>query len=125
MVERFQSEHAVKEQMATQGYEYYLIKDNDVAVGYIGLVMEEDKIFLSKLYIAKESRKKGLATKAFGFLQDLAKEEKKQKIWLTVNRYNVDSIAVYEKKGFVKIKEQVADIGNGYVMDDFVMEKLI
>ncbi|CAH0117684.1 MULTISPECIES: hypothetical protein [unclassified Paenibacillus] len=35
------------------------------------------------------------------------------------------TIAVYEKKGFRTVRTQVADIGNGFVMDDHVMEKEI
>jgi ribosomal protein S18 acetylase RimI-like enzyme len=46
-------------------------------------------------------------------------------IWLTVNRYNDATIAVYEKKGFRTVRTQVADIGNGFVMDDYIMEKEI
>lgn len=125
MVDKFQSASAVAEQMKNQGYEYYLIKDGDTTVGYIGLVLEPEKLFLSKLYIAKEARGKGLASKAFAFLQDMAASNKKRSIWLTVNRHNSGSIAVYEKKGFLKVREQVSDIGNGYVMDDYVMEMAI
>ena len=36
-----------------------------------------------------------------------------------MNKYNANSIAVYEKLGFKRIGEGVTDIGNGYVMDDF------
>nr|WP_294490407.1 GNAT family N-acetyltransferase [uncultured Anaerosporobacter sp.] len=125
MVDKFQSANAVALQINDQGYEYYLVKDEDSVVGYIGLVMETDRVFLSKLYIAKEARGKGLASKAFVFLTELASSNKKQAIWLTVNRYNSGSIAVYEKKGFIKVREQVSDIGNGYVMDDYVMEMAI
>lgn len=125
MVDKFQSANAVALQINDQGYEYYLIKDEDSVVGYIGLVMEIDRVFLSKLYIAKEARGKGLASKAFAFLTELASTNEKQAIWLTVNRYNSGSIAVYEKKGFIKVREQVSDIGNGYVMDDYVMELVV
>ncbi|WP_310603191.1 GNAT family N-acetyltransferase [Anaerosporobacter sp.] len=122
MLDKYQSPIAIAEQMENQGYEYYLIKDDDSTVGYIGIMMEEEKIFLSKLYVAKEARGNGFASKAFAFLADMAAENKKNAIWLTVNRHNDSSVAVYEKKGFVKVREQVADIGNGYVMDDFIME---
>ncbi|HAB61429.1 MAG TPA: GNAT family N-acetyltransferase [Lachnospiraceae bacterium] len=125
MVDKFQSANAVALQINDQGYEYYLIKDEESVVGYIGLVMETDRVFLSKLYIAKEARGKGLASKAFAFITELATSNKKQAIWLTVNRYNSGSIAVYEKKGFIKVREQVSDIGNGYVMDDYVMELVV
>ena len=41
-------------------------------------------------------------------------------IWLTVNKRNDDSIAIYKKFGMEIIRSEVTDIGNGYVMDDFV-----
>ncbi|MEG2601476.1 MAG: GNAT family N-acetyltransferase, partial [Carnobacterium sp.] len=53
---------------------------------------------------------------------DIACENDLLKIQLTVNKYNDKSIAAYKKMGFVTVKEQVADIGGGYIMDDFVME---
>ena len=37
-----------------------------------------------------------------------------------MNKYNADTIAVYEKLGFELLRSEVTDIGNGYVMDDFV-----
>jgi ribosomal protein S18 acetylase RimI-like enzyme len=43
-------------------------------------------------------------------------------IWLTCNRNNTESLAVYEHLGFKKVREEVADIGNGFVMDDYIME---
>jgi ribosomal protein S18 acetylase RimI-like enzyme len=44
-------------------------------------------------------------------------------LMLTVNKLNTDSVAVYRKAGFTVREEAVFDIGNGYVMDDYVMEK--
>ena len=43
-------------------------------------------------------------------------------IRLTVNKGNADSIAIYRHTGFAIVIDVVADIGNGYVMDDYVME---
>jgi ribosomal protein S18 acetylase RimI-like enzyme len=39
---------------------------------------------------------------------------------LNVNRFN-PAVSFYEKYGFRTVKEEVIDIGNGFVMDDFVM----
>jgi RimJ/RimL family protein N-acetyltransferase len=40
-----------------------------------------------------------------------------------VNKNNVNSIKVYEKLGFKKTGPVIQDIGNGFVMDDYKMEK--
>lgn len=123
MVDKFQSVPAIKEQMKN-GYVYYFIMAEGQYAGYTGIHKEtqEERLFLSKLYIMKEHRKKGIASAAFEFLKDLCMKESLRSIYLTVNRFNLDTIEVYKAKGFRIIKEQVTSIGNGYVMDDYVME---
>lgn len=127
MVEKFQSFSAMEGQIETQGYQYYMLTENDALIGYCGLKeeAEEKRLFLSKLYIQKQYRGKGYASQAFRFMVNLCKEKGYHKIWLTVNRFNENTIKVYEKKGFIKTRTQVADIGNGFVMDDYIMEKTI
>jgi ribosomal protein S18 acetylase RimI-like enzyme len=125
MIGKFQSVPAITDQIHHQGYEYYLIHNDDSTVGYISARQEEGKLFLSKFYIGKEYRGRGYANQALAFLEKLCKDRNLSHIWLTVNRHNESSIEVYEKKGFRTVREQIADIGNGFVMDDFIMEKEI
>ncbi|WP_336773393.1 GNAT family N-acetyltransferase [Paenibacillus sp. MMO-58] len=126
MIEKFQSVPAITDQIQNQGYEYYLLQQQDgSAAGYLSIRVDNGKLFLSKFYVSKEHRGHGYASQAMAFIEQLCKERALSHIWLTVNRDNASSIAVYEKKGFVNVREQVADIGNGYVMDDFIMEKEI
>ena len=122
MVDKFQSEHAMKDQMQNQNYEYYFLDVDGQIVGYTGIKPEDDKLFLSKLYIQKEYRKHGYSHLMFDFIIDLCKNRKLKSIYLTVNKYNDGSIAVYNKKGFKNIRSQVTDIGSGFVMDDYVFE---
>lgn len=123
MVEKFQSARAMKEQVEEQGYSYFFLCEGEEPVGYMGIKADGEKLFLSKLYLQKAHRGKGYASKAFAFLETYCRERGFSAIWLTVNRHNESTIRIYEKKGFVTIREQVADIGGGYVMDDYVMEK--
>ena len=123
MIEKFQSVNALTEAINKNNYLYYLIKFNNNVAGYIGLHEEEGKLFLSKLYILKEYRGKGISSKTFEFIENLAKEKNLKSVWLTVNKNNNHAIDVYKHKGFVIIRKQVADIGNGFVMDDYVFEK--
>lgn len=124
MVERFQSERALTRQITVDGYEYFLLELNGIAIGYIGVHIENDtkKLFLSKLYLLKSYRGKGYATQAFEFLEGVAMAFHLKAIYLTVNRGNQHSIDVYKNWGFVTVKEQAADIGSGFVMDDYIME---
>ena len=46
-------------------------------------------------------------------------------LWLTVNKDNAGAIAWYTRMGFKNAGAIVQDIGAGYVMDDYRMEKSI
>lgn len=122
MLDKFQSFPALKDQIAN-GYEYYQLYDNEELCGYCGIHPEEDgRLFLSKLYLKKEARGRHLASQAFDFLKSLCQERNLSSIWLTCNKHNDNSIAVYRHFGFETINTQEADIGNGFIMDDYIME---
>ena len=121
MVEKFQSYPAISKQIKEDGYEYFRIYLDDIFAGYTGVHAEEDSLFLSKLYIKKDCRGHKLATHALNYLIHICKERGLKKIWLTCNKYNADTLAVYDHLGFKVTDEQVADIGNGFVMDDYIL----
>ena len=125
MVDTFQSAEAIGRQLAEQHYRYYLVEAGGKTVGYVGIQPGEGRLFLSKLYLRRAARGRGYAHRILAFLSGFCGGAGLSAIWLTVNRHNADSIAVYERLGFVKTREQAADIGNGYVMDDYIMEKKI
>lgn len=122
MVEKFQSYPALKEQIS-EGYEYYQIFSSGEFCGYTGIHPGEDsRLFLSKLYLKKESRGHHLATGAFSFLKEICRERGYSAIWLTCNKHNDNSLGVYRHFGFEIIDTQEADIGGGFIMDDYIME---
>lgn len=121
MVEKFQSYPALKSQITDEGYEYFKFLCDDTICGYIGIHAEEDSLFLSKLYIKKEFRGQHLATQGLQFLISLCKERSLKKIWLTCNRHNDNTLQIYDHLGFKITDEQVTDIGNGFVMDDYIL----
>ncbi|MGN0596472.1 MAG: GNAT family N-acetyltransferase [Ruminiclostridium sp.] len=122
MVDKFQSERAITAQIS-DGYEYYFICKDGMPCGYMGLHCEAEKMFLSKLYLKKEMRGLGIAGKAFNFIFTLTKKYGKGSVYLTVNKHNQHSIDVYKHKGFEIMDSVVTDIGNGYVMDDYIFQK--
>ncbi len=123
MVEKFQSYQAMKEQIYGQGYSYLAVRENGKLCGYIGVKQEDDeRFFLSKLYLRADKRGKGIASAILNRVFDEARRSGKKSVYLTVNRYNDHAVAVYKKTGFEIIGQAVADIGNGFVMDDYIME---
>ncbi len=122
MVENFQSEKAMLKQIQ-QGYEYYFMCIDGENQGYFGIQPQSDgTLFLSKLYLRQSQRGNGYARKCFEIMKEICREREYSKIWLTVNKHNDATIEIYKKFGMKITKSQVCDIGNGYVMDDYVFE---
>jgi ribosomal protein S18 acetylase RimI-like enzyme len=122
MLEKFQSVRAMKRQVAN-GFEYYTVSYEELPVGYLSIKTEIEYLFLSKIYVLKAYRGKGIGKIMMDFIEDKAKTYNLNKIRLTVNKYNTNSIKAYEKMGFKNVGELVQDIGHGFVMDDFEMVK--
>ena len=124
MLDKFNSPEAIKSQI-NQGALFYIISYQDLPVGYVAVKKETDYLFLSKLYVLSSHRGKKIGKAAMQHVNDLAKSFNLNTIKLHVNKYNTNSIMVYEKLGFVKTRALVSDIGNGFVMDDYEMEKVL
>ena len=124
MLEKFQSISAIKEQFK-RGYLYYWVKYENKNVGFLGFYPIENKLYLSKFYLLKEYRGKKISRNMFEFLVNYAKDRKLISIYLNVNKYNDLATNVYKHLGFVIIREEKNDIGNGFYMDDYVFEYTI
>ena len=126
MVGKFQSAHAIHAQIQ-EGYRYELILVHNDPAGYFGIQPQptDDAMFLSKLYIKSSYRGRGLARQALGLIESLCIQQGLTRIWLTCNKNNTASIAIYQHLGFEPIENVVMDIGQGFVMDDVKMRKLV
>jgi ribosomal protein S18 acetylase RimI-like enzyme len=122
MVERFQSFPAMKAQTAEQGYSYFSVRDGADLCGYFAVKPEEDdRFFLSKLYLRTDKRGHGIARTMLDRVFAEARNAGKKSVYLTVNKHNDHAIDVYKKVGFTVADTAVTDIGGGFVMDDYIM----
>jgi GNAT superfamily N-acetyltransferase len=126
MLSRFQSAPAIGGQIA-EGYDYYLVNDGGQRIGYFALVpnRKESSAQLSKIYLRRPHRGRGLGRAILAFAQAYCVERGIGKLWLTVNRHNTGPIAFYRRMGFTRTESLVQDIGSGFVMDDYKMVKRI
>lgn len=122
MVERFQSYDAIEKAMKEEGYVYFLAYEQHELIGYCGVKPEEKRLFLSKLYLRKDMRGKGLSSTLLKKAIQFAQEQNLRAIYLTCNKYNQHSLDVYHAKGFYDIDAVTTDIGNGFVMDDYILQ---
>lgn len=126
MLDLMYSEETLKKHFENPNYQYYLISDNDEFLGFVGFEFhqEPETTKLHRIYFLKEAQGKGLGKKALEFVINEAKKVDDKKVILTVNKNN-SAQKFYESQGFKIYKEAIFDIGNGYVMDDYLMEFLI
>ena len=119
MLGQFQCRKAFEKQ-TRDGYIYRGLVIEDRLVGYTGSQKQKDRIFLSKLYLSKEYHGLGLGRV---LLEDcISLYPECRAIYLTVNKYN-PSYHIYRHLGFEVIDSVVTDIGEGFVMDDYVMQR--
>lgn len=122
MVDKFQSFSAMQDQVKHQQYHYHKVYKNDELIGYIGLQNQPDRLFLSKLYLKNSARGRHYSSIMFDYVKEQAKKYCYSAIYLTCNKNNKHSLDVYEKFGFQWIDSIQTDIGQGYIMDDYLLE---
>ncbi len=124
MLTKFYSVDALKKQMIENKHIFYIaMNDFDKPQGFVAyeLNAESSKTKIHKIYVLLETQGTGLGKKLVSLVKDKALENNQKAIFLNVNKYNKAKF-FYEKLGFTIVKEEVIDIGNNYVMDDYVME---
>jgi GNAT superfamily N-acetyltransferase len=122
MLEMMYSEESLKNQM-NNGSQFVIVYDNDVPVGFAAYFQKEPNIYkLDKIYILPSQQGKGTGKFLLDHVITAVKNKNANALQLQVNRYNKAKY-FYEKLGFIVIDEKDFDIGNGYFMNDYVMEK--
>lgn len=127
MLARFQSEQAIGAALVA-GQEYWLMRVDGEPAGYLGLAPDREdpaSLQLSKIYVRAQSRGSGLGKILLQRAEDRAAAQERRRLWLTVNRKNTDSLHWYQRQGFKVTGEVVTEIGKGFLMDDYRLEKWI
>ena len=122
MLDKFQSAAAMLRQIG-EGYEYFIIMEKENPVGYLAYEKRGSDLFLSKIYVLKEHRGKKIGKRAMEFVESRASAMGCSRISLTVNKNNDRSLDAYRSMGFLQEGAAVMDIGNGFVMDDYLLYK--
>jgi GNAT superfamily N-acetyltransferase len=108
-----------------QGVKYFIVEEAEKPVGYFAYSVEEEHIFISKVYLKKELRGAGLSNRIFLFFEEAARSNNKDKLFLHVNRYNKLAVDVYLHKGFKIVKTVDQPLGDRFFLNDYWMEKVV
>lgn len=126
MLEKMYGKGELLEQMQ-QGHIFLIASELNDDVGFAGfsVINHETHTFkLHKLYVLPKMQGKGVGKILINEVVDQVKTQGGKFLQLNVNRKN-KAKDFYERAGF-KIKETVdLDIGNGFYMNDYVMEKML
>ncbi len=124
MMDLFYSPASLRSQMLDDHHQFVIVEQDEEAIGFAswGVIVNETGVFkLHKIYVLPGRQGKGLGRTVLQFIFDTIRQEGAIGLRLNVNRYN-KAKQFYERMGFAVLREEDIDIGNGYFMNDFVME---
>lgn len=125
MLDLFYSDEALTSQYNKREQLFYMIYEAEANVGFIGIEHNykgEAITKIHKIYLMPETQGKGIGKKVVDEIEKLAKNNNSKALLLNVNRFN-SALGFYKKIGFEVAEEVNIEIGKGYLMEDYVMEK--
>jgi ribosomal protein S18 acetylase RimI-like enzyme len=122
MLHKFYSTQALDEQMRDKHYFFIALKEYS-PIGFASFSKIENNIYkLQKLYVLPGTQKSGIGKALLQTVETVAKSMGGKKLQLNVNRKNVAK-SFYERNEFSVIKQEDIDIGSGFFMNDYILEK--
>jgi diamine N-acetyltransferase len=122
MLEMMYSPSSLTKQI-NEGAQFIIVYEEKSPVGFASYQLIEPSIYkLHKIYVLPSQQGKGTGRFIIDYIIEEIKMKNAVAMQLQVNKQN-KAKEFYEKLGFTVIKEFAFDIGNGYVMDDYIMEK--
>ena len=106
------------------GVVYELVGEGERALGFCGYEqLSGGELKLHKLYVEVSEHGRGIGSMVLRHVEEEARRRGLSRVVLGVNRFNEKAIRAYRRNGFAIREELKTDIGGGFVMDDFIMEK--
>ncbi|QQR86131.1 MAG: GNAT family N-acetyltransferase [Flavobacteriales bacterium] len=123
MLELLYSERALSEAMTKKDQRFIMMNDGERDIAFAGYTLHyhgSRVTHLNKLYVLPGKQGTGSGKKLVDLVVKAARQAGDEAVELNVNKRNV-AITFYQHMGFRIHREEVIDIGQGYVMDDYVM----
>lgn len=127
MMKMMYSTKSLTHQMQQYGHQFIIAKEDSRNLGYASFEVNYEnlnKTKIHKIYILPDLQGKGLGKSIINSVMEMAKINKNHLLTLNVNRDN-KAVKFYEYLGFSVVGKVDIPIGNGFIMEDFIMEKSI
>ncbi len=123
MLELIYSTSSLQRQINQEHQQFIIASESGADIGFAAFSAISKSVFkLHKIYTLPNQQGKGLGKLLINYIIEEIKKLHATSLQLNVNRHN-KAKSFYEHLGFSVIAEEDIDIGNGYFMNDFIMEK--
>ncbi|MFM2367816.1 MAG: hypothetical protein RL619_112 [Bacteroidota bacterium] len=125
MLDLWYTSDVLIDNMTNKAHFFLLAFDGTVCLGFASYehnYLNKNVTRLHKIYLLPEAQGKGAGKLLIGTIENLAKENNSVAISLNVNKFN-KAFTFYQKLGFEIVDEYDTEIGNGYLMEDYIMQK--
>lgn len=100
------SEKSLKEELTNETARFYVLRDNEKLLGYIGANNICDEVYITNVAVSENARGKGYGKRLVNHLIKQCELENALFATLEVRKSNKNAIALYEKCGFKKVGER-------------------
>ncbi len=107
----------------TSGVDWQLVEWQSALCGYLSTTwhIETRQLELNRLYLDRAHQGKGIGNTLLATVLEKATALAAHEIHLRVNKCNHRAIRAYHRAGFEIRESLVTEIGQGFIMDDYIM----
>ncbi|MDP2027915.1 GNAT family N-acetyltransferase [Sulfuriferula sp.] len=118
---------AIRQHLHQPGSGWDVAQQDSSLIGFVHYCLdtEPQRLKLDKLYVHPDWQRRGVGAALLARVEAAARRQQRSVIQLRTNKHNHLALAAYRKYGFEMAAEVVTDIGGGFVMDDYVLEKTL
>jgi GNAT superfamily N-acetyltransferase len=125
MMDMMYSTASLEKQMNELNHHYLLAEEDGEYLGYVSYELNyrgTPTTKVHKIYVLPSTQGKGVGRLFIDTVSEIAKKNNNTTLSLNVNRFN-KAIDFYKRVGFEFHTSENIDIGNGFVMEDYIMNK--
>ena len=125
LAQRYTAE-VLRDEFARKEIWWAVAYEDEALVGFASFHLHDPaELKIDKLYVRADHQRKGIGESFIRHASELARACGQSTLVLAVNKRNANAIAAYRKHGFEIREAVVKDIGEGFVMDDYVMARKV
>jgi ribosomal protein S18 acetylase RimI-like enzyme len=117
------SAEAIARELAA-GIHWEVVRFDEIPAGYLAISVHSPQLAeLNKLYLLPELHGRGLGQAMLARALAYTGQRGYTELRLRVNKRNERALRSYQRSGFRIVDSVVAEIGGGFVMDDYILSR--